>query len=302
LSNPLLIVIVGPTAVGKTALSINLAKQYNTEIVSADSRQFYKEMEIGTAKPSAEELKQAPHHFINNLSIHDEYNVGKYEKEALACLNVIFKKNDKAILVGGSGLFINAICNGLDTLPEGDNRVREHYEKILQEQGIEALQTELKEKDPAYYDVVDRKNPRRLIRALEVCSITGKPYSLLRNKKPEKRNFRIVKIGIALDKVELVERIDKRTDAMLAAGWVEECKGLFPYKHLNALKTVGYTELFNFIESKNDWETTVQQIKTNTWHYAKRQLTWFKKDKEIKWFSTKEEAQILAHIATFVPS
>jgi len=299
LSTPLLIVIVGPTAVGKTALSIKLAKQYNTEIVSADSRQFYKEMEIGTAKPTADELRQAPHYFINTLSIHDEYNVGSYEKEALKCLDDIFKKKDTAILVGGSGLFVNAVCNGLDTLPEANNSVREYYEKRLKEKGIEALQAELKEKDPDYYEIVDKKNPRRLIRALEVCAVAGVPYSQLRNKKAVKRNFTIAKIGINIDKEELVKRIEKRIDGMLAAGWLEECKSLLPYRNLNALKTVGYTELFDFIDSKNNWEDTVQQIKTNTWHYAKRQLTWFKKDKEVKWFSPDNEKQILDYIATF---
>jgi tRNA dimethylallyltransferase len=302
LSLPRLIVIAGPTAVGKTALSLNLAEHFKCEIISADSRQFYREMEIGTAKPSAEELKRVPHHFINNLSIKDEYNVGKYEKEVLELLGNLYKKTGAAILAGGSGLFINAVCHGFDALPEADTRLRESYEKILQEKGIEPLQAELKEKDPEYYEEVDNKNPRRLIRALEVIHQTGMPYSQLRNKKNVKRNFSVIKIGINVEKEILVDRINKRIDEMLAKGWLDECKQLYPYRNLNALKTVGYTELFDFIDGKNDWETTVQQIKTNTWHYAKRQLTWFKKDKEIKWFSLNEEEKILAYIANFATS
>jgi len=259
-------------------------------------------MEIGTAKPTPEELKEAPHHFINNLSIQEEYSVGKYEKEALKCLHEIFKKHDKVVLVGGSGLFANAVCNGLDILPVGDAKVRQHYEELLQLEGIEALQKELKEKDPAYFEIVDIKNPRRLIRALEVCKISGLPYSHFRNKKHVKRDFAIVKIGIVPDKEILIERINRRVDDMLAAGWLQECKLLYPHRNLNALKTVGYTELFDFIEGEMGWEETVQKMKTNTWHYAKRQLTWFRKDKEIKWFSPDDDAQVYSYITDFISS
>jgi tRNA dimethylallyltransferase len=296
LSLRLLIAIVGPTAVGKTALSIKLAGRLNTEIISADSRQFYREMEIGTAKPSLAELKKIPHHFINTLSITNEYNVGKYEKEAVACLDEIFSKHEIVIMVGGSGLFVNAVCHGFDALPQGDPELRKHYENVLQQEGIEPIQRELMAKDPVYYEAVDRNNPRRLIRALEVFHQTGKPYSQFRKKKIQKRNFEFLKIGLEIDRKILRERIDKRVDEMLAAGWLEECKKLLTYKNLNALKTVGYTELFEFLEQKCDWETAVQNIKTNTWHYAKRQLTWFKKDKEIKWFGPKDEESILNSI------
>ena len=284
-----LITIVGPTAAGKTAVAITLGEKLKTEIVSADSRQFYRETEIGTAKPSAEELKQVPHYFINSLSIHDDYSVGDYEKDALKCLDELFKKHDTVILVGGSGLFVQAVCEGLDKLPSGDKEIRDHYENVFQEKGIEALQNELKEKDFLYFETVDRQNPRRLIRALEVIKQTGKPYSEFRQRKPAKRNFEVIKIGINMDKELLRMRIDKRVDEMLKSGWLEECKSLYNYRHLNALKTVGYTELFDFIEGKTDWETTVANIKTNTWHYAKRQLTWFKKDKEISWFAGEDE-------------
>lgn len=286
---------------GKTALSIKLAEALHTEIVSADSRQFYREMEIGTAKPSAEELAQVRHHFINSLSIHDEYSVGHYEKDAIECLTELFKNHDTVLLVGGSGLFVKAVCEGLDKLPSGDKQIREHYEKLYREKGLEPLQTELQAKDPLYYETVDKQNPRRLIRALEVINLTGKPYSEFRLRKPAERNFKVIKIGLNMsqrdpfgDKTILRKRIDQRVDEMLKAGWLEECKRLYPYKDINALKTVGYSELFDFIDGKTDWETTVTNIKTNTWHYAKRQLTWFKKDKEIKWFEPQEEAEILS--------
>jgi tRNA dimethylallyltransferase len=291
-----LIVIVGPTAVGKTAMSIKMAEILNTEIVSADSRQFYREMEIGTAKPTAEELKKVKHHFINSLSIQEEYSVGHYEKEALQCITDLFEKHEKVILVGGSGLFIKAVCEGLDTLPSGDKQIREHFEKLFTEKGLEPLQIELQAKDPLYFKTVDRQNPRRLIRALEVITQTGKPYSEFRKQKSAPRDFNILKIGLNLEKELLRKRIDQRVDEMLASGWLEECKRLYPYRDINALKTVGYAELFDFIDGKTDWETTVTNIKTNTWHYAKRQLTWFRKDKEVTWFEALAEKEILAFL------
>lgn len=291
-----LITIVGPTAVGKTALSIKLAEMLHTEIVSADSRQFYREMEIGTAKPTARELKQVSHHFINLLSIHDDYSVGHYEQDALQCLERLFKKHDKVIMVGGSGLFVKAVCEGLDKLPPGDKEIREHYENLFAEKGLEPLQTELQAKDPLYFKTVDRQNPRRLIRALEVINLTGKPYSEFRQRRSHERNFKVVKIGLNMDKEILRKRIDQRVDEMLSEGWLEECKTLFAYRDINALKTVGYAELFDFIAGKNDWETTVTNIKTNTWHYAKRQLTWFKKDKEIKWIHPDELPSLLSQL------
>jgi tRNA dimethylallyltransferase len=284
-----LIAIIGPTAVGKTALSIKLAEKLHTEIVSADSRQFYREMEIGTAKPTTEELHRVTHHFINSNYIDDDYSVGLYEKEALQQLEELFKKHDKVILTGGSGLFIKAVCEGLDKLPSGSKQIRERYENLFNEKGLEPLQVELLAKDPSYFDTVDKQNPRRLIRALEVINLTGKPYSQFRQRKPAERHFKVIKIGLNIDKELLRQRIDQRVDEMLSAGWLEEAKWFYPYRNINALKTVGYSELFDFIGGKTDWETTVTNIKTNTWHYAKRQLTWFKKDKEVTWFSTEEE-------------
>jgi tRNA dimethylallyltransferase len=296
LTEKILIAIVGPTAVGKTTLSIELAGFLKTEIVSADSRQFYREMEIGTAKPSHEELQKIKHYFINSLSIQNDYSVGDYEKDALQCLDDLFKKHDEVILVGGSGLFVNAICEGLDTLPSGNKEIREKYEKLFAEKGIKALQTELLEKDPIYFETVDRQNPRRLIRALEVTAFTGKPYSDFRKQKPAQRNFKVIKIGLNLDKELLRKRIDQRVEDMLESGWLEECRKLYQFHNLNALKTVGYSELFDFIEGKTDWDTTVTNIKTNTWHYARRQLTWFKKDKDVKWFLSGEEEKILEYL------
>jgi tRNA dimethylallyltransferase len=291
-----LITISGPTAAGKTVVAIKLAEIWHTEIVSADSRQFYKEMEIGTAKPTAEELQKVQHHFINSLSIQQDYSVGHYEKDALQCLETLFVKYDKVLLVGGSGLFIKAVCEGLDTLPPGDAQIREHYEKLYTEEGMEPLQKELQAKDPLYFETVDRQNPRRLIRALEVINLTGKPYSEFRKRKPAARDFSVIKIGLNMEKELLRKRIGQRVDEMLASGWLDECKRLYPYRNVNALKTVGYTELFDFIDDKTDWDNTITNIKTNTWHYAKRQLTWFKKDKEVKWFEASEECEILKHI------
>jgi len=301
LSQHLLIAIVGPTAVGKTALSIELARYFKTEIISADSRQFYREMEIGTAKPTVDELAAVPHHFINNLSVHNDYNAGQYEKEVLACLDSLFKTHEKVIMVGGSGLFINAVCHGFDALPEGNDVLREEFELILKEKGIKPLQEELKKVDPEYYKEVDVNNHRRLIRALEVYHQTGLPFSHFRKRQGVQRNFNTIKIGLNIDKEILRQRINKRIDDMLEAGWQEECLKLYPDRNLNALKTVGYTELFDFIEGKVDWNTTVQNIKTNTWQYAKRQLTWFKKDTGVKWFSPDEFNEIVDYInsATF---
>jgi tRNA dimethylallyltransferase len=237
------------------------------------------------------------HHFINSLSIEQEYSVGDYEKEALECLDELFKSHDKVVMAGGSGLFVKAVCEGLDKLPEGDKEIREHYEKLFAEKGLQGLQVELKEKDPIYYSAVDRQNPRRLIRALEVIRQTGKPYSDFRLRKPAERNFKVIKIGLNMDKELLRRRIDQRVDVMLASGWLEECKSLYPYRNLNALKTVGYSELFDFIEGKTDWETTVTNIKTNTWHYAKRQLTWFRKDKEVRWMEPSVDIAFLLSVS-----
>jgi tRNA dimethylallyltransferase len=295
-----LIVVAGPTAVGKTACAIKLARHYQTEIVSADSRQFYREMTIGTAKPSTEELQAAPHHFINNLSIQQTYTAGQYEQEALQCLAQLFETHNVVILVGGSGLFIKALCEGIDEMPDINPEIREALNRQFAEEGIGPLQAELQEKDPAYYNEVDRANPVRLIRALEVIRSAGKPYSSFRTGIPKKRSFETIKIGLNLERVFLYQRIDERMDKMLETGLVEEVRSLYPYRTLNALQTVGYSEVIGFLDEQYSYEEMVDKLKQNSRRYAKRQLTWFAKDKEYRWFSPFETEQILSYVEAVI--
>ncbi len=297
--NKLLIVIVGSTAIGKTALSIELAKEFNTEIISADSRQFYKEINIGTSKPTQKELNTIKHHFINNLSIFDYYNVSKFENQALDCLKKIFSLKKYAIMVGGSGLYINAVCYGIDELPEPDNSLREKLKNIYKSSGIEPLKNELKKLDPEYYSIVDLANPKRIMRALEVCLTTGKTYTSLRNQQAKERNFNIVKIGLNRKREELFYMINKRVDLMIKQGLLNEVKNLYKYKNLNALNTVGYKELFDYLDDKLSLEKAIENIKTNTRRYAKRQLTWFKKDSSIHWFHPDEKQKIINFIKNY---
>lgn len=278
-----LIVITGPTAVGKTAAAIKLAQQLNTEIISADSRQFYREMSIGTAKPDAKELLQARHHFINSHSITDNFTVGDFEKQALQLLDELFKTRDEVIMVGGSGLFIQAVTQGFDELPAADRSIRANLNQEFTEKGIEHLQERLKSADPIYYTQVDLNNPQRLVRALEVFEATGKPFSSYRKATINKRPFEIIKIGLNLPREVLYDRINQRVDAMVKEGLVEEVRSLLPYRHLNALNTVGYSELFDYFDDKKTLDIAIGLIKQNTRRFAKRQITWFGKDKEIKW-------------------
>ncbi|MBS1502138.1 MAG: tRNA (adenosine(37)-N6)-dimethylallyltransferase MiaA [Bacteroidetes bacterium] len=278
-----LIVIAGPTAVGKTAAAIQLAKQINTEIISADSRQFYREMSIGTAKPTREELSQAKHHFIDSHSITENFSVGDFEKAGLAVLEDIFKRNDTAIMVGGSGLYIDAICKGFDNLPSSPPEIRAALNNGFEQNGIAWLQKKLKACDPAYYQQVDLNNPQRLIRALEVFESTGKPFSSFRKAETIKRAFACVKIGLNLPRQVLYERINRRVDDMIISGLVDEARLLYPYRHLNALNTVGYNELFDYFDGKTDLDTAISMIKQNTRRFAKRQLTWFRKDTSVQW-------------------
>lgn len=286
--NKNLIVIVGPTAIGKTNLSILIAKYFNCEIVSADSRQFYKEMYIGTATPSKDELKQAKHHFIQHKSIKEEYSVGDFEKDALTKLTELFKHNDYAILIGGSGLYINAVTNGLDHFPETNIEIRKKLQEEYTNKGIESLQQQLKVLDPEYYKTVDLCNTHRIMRALEVCISSGLPYSSFLTKPKKKRPFRIIKIGITADREVIYERINKRVDLMMEEGLMEEAKNLYSFKALNALNTVGYKEIFKYLDREWDIDFAISEIKKNTRRFAKRQLTWFKKDTEIKWFNYDE--------------
>lgn len=291
-----LIVIAGPTAVGKTALSIELATFYNCPVISADSRQFYKEMSIGTAKPTTEEMQDVPHYFINNISIHDTYNVGQFEREAIECLETLFKTHDYLILVGGSGLYINAILNGVDEFEEIPSHIREQLIKDYEEKGLSYLQEKLKQLDEVYYNQVDLNNPQRIMRALEVCIHTQKPYSSFRTKEKKQRSFNTINILINTEREALYARINKRVDIMMQNGLLDEVKLLYSNKHLNALNTVGYKELFDFIDGKCSLEEAVNLMKQNSRRYAKRQLTWFNHQGDFETFEPTDLEKIKAYL------
>ncbi|WP_079721540.1 tRNA (adenosine(37)-N6)-dimethylallyltransferase MiaA [Salegentibacter holothuriorum] len=276
--------IVGPTAIGKTSLAIKLANKFNTEIISADSRQFYKEMSIGTAVPSKEELRAAKHHFIQHISIEDNYNVGDFETEAIQKLNELFQHKNFAIMVGGSGLYTKSVLQGLDYFPEVSLEIRQELNLKLEKEGLAPLQHQLQKLDPHYFKIVDIENPHRVIRALEVCISSGKPYSSYLNQPKKKRDFTTISIGLDADRKIIYDRINHRVDLMMEEGLLQEARSLFPKRQLNALNTVGYKELFSFLEGKDSLETAISEIKKNTRRFAKRQLTWFRKDQEINWF------------------
>ena len=282
--NKYIISVAGTTAIGKTALGIKLAKYFDAEIISADSRQFFKEMEIGTAVPLKKELSQAKHHFIQNISIFDLYSVGNFEHDALKKIEELHKKNKIVILIGGSGLYVNAVLNGLDNFPQIEPKIRKNLKDELKEFGIEMLQNKLKKLDNISYKTIAIDNPQRLIRALEICIGSGKPYSSFLNKNKTKRDFTPIKIGLTADREIIYDRINKRVDIMMQNGLLKEAKSLFPHKNLNALQTVGYKELFQYFEGNFTLEFAISEIKKNTRRFAKRQITWFKRDAEIKWF------------------
>ena len=296
-----LITIIGPTAIGKTNLAIKIADYFKTEIVSADSRQFYKEMNIGTAKPSNSELNSIKHHLINNKSINDNYNISDYEKDALKSIKSIFNKNDAAILVGGSGLYINTVLYGLDEIPGISDEIRNSLYLDLELKGIKKLQEELKLLDPASYSDIDINNPRRLIRALEVSISTGKSYSSFLKKKKKKRDFNIIVLGINQERSELYNKINTRVDNMIESGLINEVKELHNLKGLNALNTIGYREVFNYIEDKYSLDECINEIKKNTRRYAKRQLTWFKSIDNVEWITPDYNFEkITAYINTLI--
>lgn len=298
-SDKLLVIIAGPTAVGKTRLSIDIAKRFQTEIISADSRQFFKELKIGAAPPSYSELKEVSHHFVGHLSIYDYYNVSKFENDVIGRLDLLFKKNEIVVLTGGSGLYINCVINGIDDLPDPDASTREYLKNLHATEGIHSLRVLLEKLDPVFYDQVDLKNPSRIIRALEVCMTTGMKYSELRKSEKKKRDFRYLFIGLNRERNELVEIINKRADSMIRRGLIEEAEELFPVRHLNALNTVGYAELFEYMEGKISREMGVENIKINTRKYAKRQLTWFRKNEGIQWFHPDDKEKIISHILKY---
>ncbi|MDD5508833.1 MAG: tRNA (adenosine(37)-N6)-dimethylallyltransferase MiaA [Bacteroidales bacterium] len=290
----LLLVITGPTAAGKTAVALALARHFRTGIVSADSRQFYREMKIGTAVPSQTELSLVPHHFIGHLSITESYNVYRYEKEVLALLNDLFERRPVVVLAGGSGLYINAVLYGIDVMPDPDPELREKLKQRLLTEGIVPLQEMLAELDPEYFTEVDRNNPKRLMRAIEVCKTTGNKYSQLRSKTLHKRDFDVLQIGLELPREVLYQRIDDRIDRMMEEGLLEEVRSLYPYRHFNALNTVGYKELFEFFDGRITLEQAVKDIKTHSRKYAKRQLTWLRRDPSIIWLQPERIPEMIA--------
>lgn len=287
--NKELIVISGPTAVGKTSLAINLAKEINTEIISADSRQFYKELNIGVARPSQKELNSIKHHFIGHISIQDNYNAGEYEAEAIEKINSLFQKYEKLVITGGSGMYIDAITKGMDNLPNVDKSIREELNELFKDNGITPLQEELMEKDIEYYNIVDKQNHIRLIRALEIIRQTGKTFTSFRTNPKKERDFKIKKFVLIRDREELIQRINQRVDIMVEEGLIEEARELYPFRDLNALNTVGYKELFKYFDNKISLKEAIEEIKINTRKYAKRQVTWFRKDIDYKWLSADKE-------------
>jgi len=291
-----LFIILGPTASGKTALSILLADKLSTEIISCDSRQFYKELKIGAAPPSKEQLQKIKHHFIQHLSIKDNYNTGQYEEDAIKKISSLFKTYDNLILVGGSGLYIDAICNGLDNIPKTPEEIRDRINNEFTEKGITWLQEKIKHIDLDFYKQSDINNPQRLKRCLEVYQNTGEKLSSFYKKEKIKRDFKIIKIGISTERENLYNRINQRVDQMVKSGLIDEAKKLFQFHKFNALNTVGYKELFNFFDNKIDKETAIEEIKKNSRRLSKRQMTWFKRDKQINWFKINQENEIIKFI------
>ena len=291
-----LIVIVGPTGSGKTDLSIRVAEHYACPIISTDSRQFYRGIPIGTAQPDSEQLERVEHHFIASHELTDDFNCGAYEVAALKRLEELFVKHDTVVAVGGSGLYIKALCEGMDDLPEVEPALRSELAERLKREGLEAIAEELRKVDPAFYDVVDRKNPARVLRALEVCISTGKPYSSLRTGEKRQRSFGIVKIGVNMERAVLYERIDRRVDIMVEDGLEDEARAVYPLRHLNSLQTVGYREMFDYFDGTITRDEAIELIKRNSRRYAKRQLTWFGRDEEIEWFLPTETEKIIEYI------
>ena len=291
-----LIVLLGPTASGKTSLSIEIAQKLNTEILSCDSRQFYKELKIGAAAPSKEELAIVNHHFIHHLSINENYSIGQFEKDAIAKITELFKAHNYLLLVGGSGLYIDAICNGIDNIPNISNNVREKINNEYEKNGITWLQEKIKKIDPEFYKSVDINNPQRLKRCYEVFHETGKRFSTFHKKEKKKRNFEIIKIGIKTDREQLYKKINSRVDKMIKNGLVNEAELLKKFSKKNALNTVGYKELFNYFDQNIELDIAIEEIKKNTRRLAKRQLTWFRKDKNINWYLKSEKNKIIKAI------
>lgn len=295
-----LIVIIGPTGIGKTKTSIEIARHFNTDIISADSRQIFKELKIGTAAPTADELNAVQHYNIATHSIHDYYSAWEFEQDALAYSERLFKTHDQLVLTGGSMMYIDAVCKGIDELPNVDQELRDQLKNQYEQEGIEVMRRQLKQLDPVFYDQVDLQNHKRVIHAVEICLLTGKPYSSLRTNSIKERPFRIIKVGLNMDREELYERINHRVDLMVEQGLIEEARQFYAYKNLNSLNTVGYKELFAHFDGEYDEHKAIELIKRNSRRYAKKQLTWFKRDSEIKWFKPSELNTIISYCESFM--
>ena len=292
-----LIVITGPTAVGKTALCLEIAKHFDIPIINADSRQIYRELRIGTAQPTKEQMQEVKHYFVGTLGLDDYYSASLFEQQVLECLEQQFLTNDYALLSGGSMMYIDAVCDGIDDIPTIDDETRTLMKQRLADEGLEALVEELRRLDPEYYEIVDRQNPRRVVHALEICTMTGKTYTSFRKREKRQRPFQIIKIGLNRPREELYDRINQRVDQMMADGLLEEARSLYPLRHLNALNTVGYKELFDHLEGRWPLEEAVERIKGNTHRYARKQLTWYKKDEQIRWFHPDDKQSIMNYIS-----
>lgn len=293
---PTLIVLIGPTGVGKTELSLRIAEHFQTHILSSDSRQLYADLKIGTAAPTPEQLRRVPHHFVGTLQLTDYYSAAQYESDALALLDSLFRQHEVILLTGGSMMYVDAVCKGIDDIPTVDAETRELMLQRYEKEGLEQLCSELKLLDPDYYKIVDLKNPKRVIHALEICYMTGKTYTSFRTQQPKKRPFNIVKIGLTRDREELYERINRRVDVMIEEGLIEEAKAVYSHRNLNSLNTVGYKEIFKYLDGEWKLPFSIEKIKQNSRIYSRKQMTWFKRDKEIQWFHPEQENEILAYL------
>lgn len=293
-----LIVITGPTAVGKTQLCLDIARHFDIPIINADSRQIYKELSIGTAKPSAEEQQTVKHYFVGTLSLQDYYSASLFESQVMNLLDMLFKTSDYALMAGGSMMYIDAVCDGIDDIPTIDNDTRATMKQRLADEGLEKLCEELQRLDPEYYEIVDRQNPKRVVHALEICTMTGRTYTSFRKREKKERPFHIVKIGLNREREELYNRINTRVDMMMQQGLLQEAETLYPLRDLNALNTVGYKEMFEYINGHWPLDEAVERIKGNTRRYARKQLTWYKKDQQIRWFHPNQKKEIIDYIIT----
>lgn len=291
-----LLVLIGPTGVGKTELSLRLAERFQTDIISSDSRQLYADLKIGTAAPTPEQLARVPHHFVGTLQLTDYYSAAQYETEVMKLLSVLFQEKDIVILTGGSMMYVDAVCKGIDDIPTVDEETRTLMKQRYEEEGLDNLCAELKLLDPEYYKIVDLKNPKRVVHALEICYMTGRTYTSFRTRSAKERPFNILKIGLTRNREELYERINRRVDMMIEDGLLEEAKVVYPYKHLNSLNTVGYKEIFNYLDGEWDLSFAIEKIKQNSRIYSRKQMTWFKRDEEIVWFHPEQKKEILNYI------